>query len=81
MFCSEPTQSDQMVNVTMSFTVTTPPSGCSGRALMKKEHLSKLGHISVSSVMCTEFITVFLKLHNIADKYSPGVHSGPPFKL
>ncbi|KAF8996603.1 hypothetical protein BDQ17DRAFT_1249578 [Cyathus striatus] len=47
----------------------------------KKHKSSKLGYINLNNAERSNFIHEFLKLHNLADDYSPRVHNGLPFKL
>ncbi|KAJ7724818.1 hypothetical protein DFH07DRAFT_1003564 [Mycena maculata] len=50
-------------------------------AARKDERESKFDYIKLEDMSCCDFVTAFLKVHDCAEEYSPGVHSGPPFKM
>ncbi|KAF8994742.1 hypothetical protein BDQ17DRAFT_1430886 [Cyathus striatus] len=47
----------------------------------KKFKSSKFGYINLNGIDRCKFVNEFLKLHDLAGDYSPGVHNGPSFKL
>ena len=55
------------------------PTG-QGKAVPKKSKITKM-EISLDSIMCVDFVKAILGVHHISDKFAPGVHSGPDFKM
>ncbi|KIK81779.1 hypothetical protein PAXRUDRAFT_155282, partial [Paxillus rubicundulus Ve08.2h10] len=41
----------------------------------------KSNHMLIDEISRTDFIKAFLRVHDLADQYSPGIHFGPQFKL
>lgn len=72
-----------LVSVTMAFTAPEASYGPSRapKLIMKKSKTTKSDHIVVEGSNRTSFIQKFLSIHDLSDQYSPGVHSGPGFKL
>jgi hypothetical protein len=67
----------------MAFTSPEQTYGA-GRApklTMKKSKTTKSNHIVIEKATRSTFIQNFLSVHELSDQYSPGVHSGPSFKL
>ncbi|KAF9229200.1 hypothetical protein BS17DRAFT_762875 [Gyrodon lividus] len=54
-----------------------------GRAktLLKKQWTIKSDHIKLSNIGRTDFIKAWLKAHDLDEQFSPGVHSGPEFRM
>ncbi|KIJ94158.1 hypothetical protein K443DRAFT_110911, partial [Laccaria amethystina LaAM-08-1] len=72
-----------LISVGMVYALAAAPSA-SGRApkgLVKQKQKTKMTNIVLDQITRTDFIKAFLATHNLSDKYSPGVHSGPDFKL
>ena len=57
------------------------PGGRAPKGLVKQKPKTKMTNIVLDKITRTDFIKAFLATHNLSDKYSPGVHSGPDFKL
>lgn len=51
------------------------------KAAPKKLKLTKMDTIQLRGISRVNFIEAFLKIHALSDNYSPGVHSGPSFKV
>ncbi|KAG1842365.1 hypothetical protein DFJ58DRAFT_732046 [Suillus subalutaceus] len=51
------------------------------KLVVKKFKTVKSDHIVLEDITWTTFIQKFLAIYELADQYSPGVHSGPGFKL
>lgn len=72
------TAAGHLVNITMAF--LAPGKAVRGNKIaMKPARITKMDHIVITSR--TDFITAFLAVHELAEQFSPGVHSGPVFKL
>jgi hypothetical protein len=56
-------------------------AGGVAKLTMKAKKTSKSDHIILESITRTEFVRAYLGVHDLGDQYSPGVHSGPSFKL
>ncbi|KIJ96371.1 hypothetical protein K443DRAFT_107389, partial [Laccaria amethystina LaAM-08-1] len=72
-----------LISVGMVFSLAPVP-GPGGRApkgLVKQKPRTKMTNIVLDKISRSDFIKAFLATHNLSDKYSPGVHSGPDFKL
>ncbi|KAE9384009.1 hypothetical protein BT96DRAFT_950871, partial [Gymnopus androsaceus JB14] len=52
-----------------------------GKLKVKKESSQLTDRIPITTLTRQEFITRFLKVHNLDEKYAPGPHSGPTFKV
>ncbi|KIK05387.1 hypothetical protein K443DRAFT_3876 [Laccaria amethystina LaAM-08-1] len=71
-----------LINVTHLYSKLPPVQGpCTRPAAPKKGKITKLDNIILEGTTCVNFIKAFFRAHNINDQYSPGVHSGPDFKL
>jgi len=57
------------------------PGGRAPKGLVKQKPRTKMTNIVLDNITRADFIKAFLATHNLSDKYSPGVHSGPDFKL
>ena len=57
------------------------PGGRAPKGLVKQKPKTKMTNIVLDKITRADFIKAFLATHNLSDKYSPGVHSGPDFKL
>jgi len=69
-----------LVSVTMLVSVAEKNSGNGrGKLSMKKTKTIKSDHICIEMMSRFEFITAFLRVHDLEDQYSPGVHFGPAF--
>ncbi|KAF9538414.1 hypothetical protein CPC08DRAFT_606382, partial [Agrocybe pediades] len=68
--------------ITVTFAFTAAPTGVRGRAaLPKKCKAVKMDKMNLSQISRVDFISNCLRVHNKADKFAPGVHSGPNFKI
>jgi len=45
---------------------------------MKKTKTIKSEHVVLDTITCTEFIKELFHVHDLADQYSPGIHSYGP---
>ncbi|KAF9493375.1 hypothetical protein BDN71DRAFT_1508606 [Pleurotus eryngii] len=78
----EPGSEGHLVNVTMDFSVQEKPSGGRGsKAVVKKDKSTKMEYIPMCSISHVDFIKAFLSVHSLSEQFSPGIHSGPSFKL
>ena len=78
---SAPASKDHLVNVTLVYpSMTAVPTG-RGKAVPKKSKITKMDAISLDSITRVDFVKAFLGVHGISDKFAPGVHSGPDFKM
>jgi hypothetical protein len=57
------------------------PISRGAKLVSKRVKLTKSDHIVLEGTSRSEFIQHFLAIHGLADVFSLGVHSGPPFKL
>jgi hypothetical protein len=48
---------------------------------VKKAKNTKMDHIVLEGISRVEFVKAFFRIHDVADKFSPGIHSGPDFKF
>ncbi|KAF9225177.1 hypothetical protein BS17DRAFT_801307 [Gyrodon lividus] len=55
-------------------------NGCA-KTLLKKQRTIKSDHIKLSNFGHTDFIKAWLKAHDLDKQFSPGVHSGPEFRM
>ncbi|KIK93182.1 hypothetical protein PAXRUDRAFT_145638 [Paxillus rubicundulus Ve08.2h10] len=55
-------------------------NGCA-KTLLEKQWTIKSDHIKLSNINCTDFIKAWLKVHDLNEQFSPGVHSGPEFRM
>lgn len=71
-----------LVSVLMQFLVQMPgPASRGSKVVKKKTKLTKSDYIVLEGITHTDFITSYLSIHGLSEQYSPGVHSGPAFKL
>jgi len=52
-----------------------------GKLVSKKTKIMKMDTISLESITQVEFIKAILAIHNLSNKFTPGVHSGPNIKV
>jgi len=69
------------VGMVYSLPVVPGPGGHVAKGLVKQKPKTKMTNVILNKIICTNFIKAFLTTHNLSEKYSPGVHSGPDFKL
>lgn len=72
-----------LVSVTMSFTAADKVYGAGrvAKLTMKKTKSVKSDHVVLNNTSRTEFLQHVLRIHDLTDQYSPGVHMGPGFKF
>ncbi|KAG6904417.1 hypothetical protein DXG01_010072, partial [Tephrocybe rancida] len=72
-----------MVSVTIISSVTDKPLSSSrgAKPTTKKLRNSKFDYIDILALERGPFFRAGLKVHDLDDQYSPGVHSGPAFKI
>lgn len=73
-----------VVNVTLLYTEpATAPGNRTKAAAPKKGKITKMDNIILELEGTTRInlIKPFFRTHNIDDKYSPGIYSGPDFKF
>ena len=60
-----------------------PEKSGTGRAkiVIKKGRIIKSDHIKLVEMGRAEFIKAWLKIHELDEQFSPGIHSGPNFKM
>jgi hypothetical protein len=71
-----------LVSVLMLFNIQV--AGLPGRGYKlttKKLRVTISDTIGLAGISHTDFGTTFLSVHGLSEQYSPGVHSGPAFKL
>ncbi|KAF9045626.1 hypothetical protein BJ165DRAFT_1346215 [Panaeolus papilionaceus] len=69
------------VNVTLFFTPPQPPLSGRNKAILKKLKITKMDTVHMTSISRVDFIKSILKIHGLDETFSPGMHSGPDFKL
>ena len=57
------------------------PVSRGSKLVLRRQKLTKSDHIILEDTSRSDFIQGFLAIHDLADKFSLGDHSGPPFKL
>ncbi|KAG1747748.1 uncharacterized protein EDB91DRAFT_1235773 [Suillus paluster] len=71
-----------LVSILMNFSLQAQgPVTCGSKVVKKKSKLIKSDYIVLKGITHVDFITAYLSIHGLSDQFSPGVHSGPPFKL
>ena len=72
-----------MVLVTMVYSAPEKaPSGNQlGKVVMKKHRNAKFDYVKILLLDQVSFIHEWLRIHDVGDQYSPGIHNGPPFKM
>ena len=71
-----------VVNITLLYTEPAPALGDRTKAAApKKGKITKMDNIVLEGTTRVDLIKAFFRTHNIDDKYSPGIHSGPDFKF
>jgi len=71
-----------MVSITMVYSVAEPGKGSrAAKSVIKKHRNAKFDYIPILELDRKAFICEWLRVHDLLDQYSPGVHSGPSFKL
>ena len=74
--------SGHLVSVLMYFnSQVAGPATRGAKLITKKAKVTKSGYIILDGISCAAFITAFLSIHGLSEQYSPGVHSGPAFKI
>ncbi|KAF9463063.1 hypothetical protein BDZ94DRAFT_1309169 [Collybia nuda] len=51
------------------------------KTIPKKDKMTKIEKIQINKTTRHDFIKAILAVHGLAERYSPGTHSGPGFKL
>ncbi|OJA12802.1 hypothetical protein AZE42_05834 [Rhizopogon vesiculosus] len=71
-----------LVSVLMQFSAQVQgPASRGSKVVKKKLKLTKSDYIVLEGITCAAFVTSYLSVHDLSQVFSPGVHSGPPFKL
>ncbi|KIJ10550.1 hypothetical protein PAXINDRAFT_16468 [Paxillus involutus ATCC 200175] len=70
-----------LVSVCMVSSIVKRTGGRNGKLMTKKDKTSKSDYIQVDGNSHMDFIKAFFCVHDLGDQFSPGIHSGPPFKL
>ncbi|KAJ8585723.1 hypothetical protein M405DRAFT_910709 [Rhizopogon salebrosus TDB-379] len=71
-----------LVSVTMLVSVVEKNSSNGrGKLSTKKTKTIKSDHICIRAMSRVDFIAAFLRVHDLEDQYSPGVHFGPVFQF
>ncbi|EDR02921.1 uncharacterized protein LACBIDRAFT_331920 [Laccaria bicolor S238N-H82] len=76
-----PASKGHLINVTLMYSSTTAAPTGWGKAVPKKCKNTKMDMILLDSITCVDFVKAILGVHGISDKFAPGVHSGPDFKM
>ncbi|KAJ7106874.1 hypothetical protein C8R43DRAFT_1140426 [Mycena crocata] len=69
------------VNVLVVYSAPDKITTRGARAVLKKQKDLKFGMFDVANLDRCSFIQSTLGIHSFGPQYSPGVHSGPPFKI
>lgn len=70
------------VSITMVYSIAEPGKGSrAAKSVIKKYRNAKFDYIPILELNRKAFICEWLCVHDLLDQYSPGVHSGPSFKL
>ncbi|GLB45420.1 hypothetical protein LshimejAT787_2500090 [Lyophyllum shimeji] len=75
------TPKERLVAITMAFSIPGTVSARNPKPAPKKDRITKGASIVLDGITRMEFIKAFLAVHDLDDQYSPGVHSGPNFKI
>ncbi|KAJ7831762.1 hypothetical protein B0H14DRAFT_2365025 [Mycena olivaceomarginata] len=67
--------------VSMVFTPAPVPTARGAKAAVKSKKETKMEYIRMESISRTDFQKAVLTVHGLEKIYSPGVHSGFPFKM
>jgi hypothetical protein len=71
-----------LTTVTMMYSALDKvPVSHKAKMTLKKQKETKFEYIVVEGTNCTTFIECFLTVFNLVTVYSPGIHSGPAFKM
>ncbi|KDR67216.1 hypothetical protein GALMADRAFT_80029 [Galerina marginata CBS 339.88] len=71
-----------LVSVTMAYSLAEPGKGSkASKSVLKKHRNAKIDYIKILELDRAGFICEIFWVHELSDQYSPGVHSGPPFKV
>jgi hypothetical protein len=71
-----------MVSALMHFSSQVAgPASRGSKLVVRRAKLTKSDHILLEGATRCEFIKAFLVIHDLADRFSPGIHFGPPFKM
>ncbi|KAG2130852.1 hypothetical protein DEU56DRAFT_814656 [Suillus clintonianus] len=70
-----------LVYVCMMSSVIEKPPGRNAKTSTKKDKTIKSDYIKIEGSSRADFIKAFFGVHDLSDQFSPGVHSGPPFKI
>ncbi|KII87546.1 hypothetical protein PLICRDRAFT_163749 [Plicaturopsis crispa FD-325 SS-3] len=76
-----PSEAEYLISVVMAFLTTDKSSGRGSKVLVKKAKTTKSDHMRVTDMTRPDFIKAFFAVHDLTDQFSPGVHSGPGFKM
>ncbi|KIM82708.1 hypothetical protein PILCRDRAFT_7620 [Piloderma croceum F 1598] len=57
------------------------PASHSSKLVVRRAKLTKSDHIILEDATHCDFIKGFPVIHNLADKFNPGIHFGPLFKM
>ncbi|KAF8878266.1 hypothetical protein CPB84DRAFT_1688378 [Gymnopilus junonius] len=82
LFSPAPTPTTgHLVNMTLNYSAPAVAPPGHGKVISKKAKITKMDTISLESITRVEFIKAILAIHNLSDKFAPGVHSGPNMKV
>jgi hypothetical protein len=81
MNCLASIPAGHLVNVTLIYLANLTPSTARVKTAPKKAKITKMDNIDLDLITRVEFIKAVLKIQGLSDNFSPGVHSGPSFKL
>jgi hypothetical protein len=71
-----------MVSITMIYSAMEAGKGSRAlKPLIKKHKNAKFDYIKIGELDRKAFICEWLRVHDLSEQYSPGIHSGPSFKL
>lgn len=62
----------------------TTPTAVTARgkaAAVKKSKITKMDTVVIEGISRVQFVEAILMVHGLSEKFSPGVHSGPSFKV
>jgi hypothetical protein len=81
MNCLASTPAGHLVNITLIYVNNSTVPTARVKTAPKKAKITKMDNVVLDSITCVEFIKAVLKIQGLSDNFSPGVHSGPNFKL
>lgn len=70
-----------MLTVQLIYSVLEKPAGRGVKPVSKKKTVSKFDIVTIADLGRSDFVTAVLKIHDLHEQYSAGIHSGPGFRM